>query len=214
MDNIRIYEFSFEPLDSKMYILIENNKALMIDCIPSERAEILLKESNVNEITIILTHEHFDHILGIEMFREKFNCNCLCSEKCGENIKSSVKNFSRMSEFLFMDKDTNVEIQPFVSFADDVFSEDFIFNWENHTIKCKITPGHSEGSICIIFDEKYLFSGDTVVDGYKIITRFPGGSKKKYKDITLPFLKSLSSNILVFPGHGNSKELMQFDLSE
>ncbi len=212
MENV--YAFSFEPIDSKMYIIIENNKAFMVDCVPSEEAEKILRDNDVEEITIILTHEHFDHILGLDTFRKKFNCTCLCSEKCGENIKLSGKNFSRMSEVIFMGKDTDVEVLPFETFADEVFSEDYSFVWEGHKVECIFTPGHSESSICIIFDGKYLFSGDTIVDGYKIITRFPTGSRKKYLKYTLPFIKSLDEEMLVFPGHGNIKKLKEFDLSE
>ncbi len=211
MNTTYFYKYSFEPLDSKMYITIENNRALMIDCIPSESAEKLLLDNNIKDITIIITHEHFDHILGLNGFREKFNCFCLCSELCGKNIKSDTKNLSKMSEILFMNKDTNIKILPFISFADEFFAEDFCFQWETHKIQCKITPGHSEGSICIIVDDKYLFSGDTLVDGYKIITRLPGGSKKKYNEITLPFIKSIKADTLVFPGHGNPKLISEFE---
>ena len=65
------------------------------------------------------------------------------------------------------------------------------------------TPGHSTGSICIEVNKKYIFTGDSLVDGAKIITRLPGGSKKAYKEITKPYLDSLNKDVVVFPGHGN-----------
>lgn len=55
----------------------------------------------------------------------------------------------------------------------------------------------------------YLFSGDSLIKGKKVITRLPGGSKKDYQAITLPFLKSLPDDMVVFPGHGEPGTLKE-----
>ena len=68
-------------------------------------------------------------------------------------------------------------------------------------------PGHSQGSCCILLNNKVLFTGDSLLAEYPVITRFPGGSSKDYKNISLPFLKSLNPNLVVYPGHGKSERL-------
>ena len=57
-----------------------------------------------------------------------------------------------------------------------------------------------------------MFTGDTIVDGKRIITKLPGGSRKDYAEITKPYLESLDLDIIVFPGHGKEKRLQEFDL--
>ena len=71
----------------------------------------------------------------------------------------------------------------------------------------KETPGHSKGSICIFLDEKVMFSGDTLVTGFNTIVRLPGGSKKDFYSITIPYLKQLDEDIVVYPGHGGCQNL-------
>ena len=84
------------------------------------------------------------------------------------------------------------------------------FRQIKHKIFLKETPGHSKGSICILVDEKILFSGDTLVTGHETILRLPGGSKKDFAGITLPYLESLDREIMVYPGHGEPQKLAEF----
>ena len=51
-----------------------------------------------------------------------------------------------------------VNIEPYSCFADIYFEQKFEFKWESHDFYLISTPGHSKGSICILLDNKYLFS--------------------------------------------------------
>lgn len=42
----------------------------------------------------MLTHEHFDHITGIERLRSRTNSKIICSKVCAERICDSKKNLS------------------------------------------------------------------------------------------------------------------------
>lgn len=118
-----------------------------------------------------------------------------------------------------MDKDKeiqeyvrNMKIQPYACKADSTFEEEEQRTWEGHSLLLRETPRHSKGSICILLDERYLFSGDSLVTGYPTITRLPGGSKKEYEAVTLPYLKSLNPELMVYPGHGDPQKLKDFVL--
>ena len=128
-------------------------------------------------------------------------------------------NLSGFWEVLFVGKDEetkeyvrNMNIQSYSCKADETFDNDYEFMWEGHKIILKETPGHSQGSICILFDDDKMFSGDTLVTGFSTITRLPGGSKKMFNEVTVPFLQSLDKNIMVYPGHGDAQLLCKFDL--
>ncbi len=212
---MNIVSYSFYPIDARMYVMMENKKALIVDPCVSEEAEIYLKENKAEEILVILTHEHYDHISGVNWLRETFpKVNVLCSESCGKLILKPNKNLSSFYEILFMGKDEktqeyvrNMDVQPYSCEADEVFCDELCVDWEGHSLLLKETPGHSKGSICIFLDENIMFSGDTLVTGYATILRLPGGSKKDFYDVTIPYLKNFDREILVYPGHGESQRL-------
>ena len=213
-----IYTFSFYPIDSRMYVMIEEEKALVVDPCVSEEALELLQEHTVKDILVLLTHEHYDHVSGVNWLREKcVGTHVLCSESCAYGIAKVSENLSRFWEVLFMDKDEetrkyahNMNVQPYSCEADDTFSGEHLMRWEGHSIFLKETPGHSKGSTCILLDNEILFSGDSLVTGHPTITRLPGGSKKIFKEKTIPYLQSLDRGIMVYPGHGEPQRLGEY----
>lgn len=216
---IEIEIFSFEPIDSCMYILIEQQNALIIDPCPSEEALSYLQKNGVNKTQVLLTHEHYDHISGVNWLRNHFhNVNVLCSKSCAEAISNSHKNMAAFANALYMDKQLDKTLEEYgwefdySCYADATFEGEMEFNWEGHHFFLIQAPGHSKGSICIIMDNRTLFSGDSLVTGHPTITRLPGGSKKIFQEVTIPFLKSLDSEMLVYPGHGEPQLLKEYSL--
>lgn len=213
--------YSFYPIDARMYIIAENGKAVIIDPCVSEDAKKYLQSEGIKDIMVLLTHEHYDHISGVNWLRKNFpETRVVCSEACSKAIMSPHKNLSAYYEILFMGKDPevqeyvkNMEVPPYSCEADETFQGQTEWNWEGHQIVMVETPGHSKGSCCILFDKECMFSGDTLVTGHETILRLPGGSKKDFVEITMPFLNSLDSELMVYPGHGKPQRLKQFDLA-
>ena len=52
-----------------------------------------------------------------------------------------------------------------------------------------------------VLDEKYLFSGDTLLP-IPTVTRFRGGSTKRFWEEDMPRLREMRNIETVFPGHG------------
>lgn len=78
-------------------------------------------------------------------------------------------------------------------------------NWNNRIIRFFLTKGHSKGSICFSIDEKFLFTGDTLVPGFKTITKLKGGSKEELSESLnrlSNYFKGKESELIVYPGHG------------
>jgi len=64
------------------------------------------------------------------------------------------------------------------------------------------TPGHTEGSVCLLSDEDgLLFSGDTLFAGGWGRIDLPGGSPEQMA-ASIARLAGLDDRISVFPGHG------------
>ena len=206
-------KYSLPYIDSNMYLLIENGEALIIDPCPSEEALTRLKENDVCHLTIILTHEHFDHTSGVNWYRKNFSCQLICQEDCGARISIPANN--RPLVFLpLMQASSEEEAAKIQSFyesfpvegieADFTFHETYVFLWHEHHLHLRSCPGHSPGSIVICFDDNYVFTGDYMIPDTPVILRFPGGSEVAYRQRSLPYLLSLKGYMRIMPGHGKS----------
>lgn len=212
--------YTYDLIDSKMYIISEENSAIVIDpCISSEAME-MLEQKNISEVMVILTHEHYDHFSGIEMFRNKFtNCKVLCSALCNKYLQQPARNGSKFFSALFLDKEPEKlseakNVPPVAYTADMTFSKELGFDWHEHEINLIETPGHSPGSICLIIDDNILFSGDSLLKNDPVVVKLPGGNRKQYNERTVPFLLELDKEMRVFPGHGEGGLLKEFSIVE
>jgi glyoxylase-like metal-dependent hydrolase (beta-lactamase superfamily II) len=71
------------------------------------------------------------------------------------------------------------------------------------TLEVLHTPGHTEGSVCLLAEgERLLFSGDTLFQGAWGRTDLPGGSEELMVD-SIGRLAALDPDLVVLPGHGN-----------
>lgn len=79
-------------LRSSALITIENNKKILIDCGPDFRQQML--QNNEGQIdAVIITHEHNDHVIGLDDLRPLIFINeaempIYCSERVGIEIKN------------------------------------------------------------------------------------------------------------------------------
>jgi hydroxyacylglutathione hydrolase len=217
--NTDIYRYVYAPVKSNMYIIIEKNQALLIDPHVSDEAYQLLKENCIDNLTIILTHEHFDHSFGVNWFKERFLAVVLCQRSCAESIAVARNNKPFLIALVLSEKDKKEgtseskelikNTKPYEIKADIVFEQEFQYRWGSYKLFLKSIPGHTPGSCCIIVDDQILFTGDSLIKDTPVITRFPGGSADEYNNITLPFLHSLDRNMIVLPGHGDIFKLAE-----
>lgn len=209
--DIKIY--TYELIDAKMYLLIEDNAAIVID--PHINEDIFTQFPHLKIEKILLTHEHYDHISGVNWLKEKFDCDVVCSDLCSRNILSELRNGSKYFNVLFLNKDEQSkkeadQVQPMTCTADITFSDESEFYWKGHLVNMRSTPGHSEGSCCITVDDKHLFTGDSLLKDIPVITRLPGGNRKAYEEITVEYLRSLPGTLYAYPGHGEGGFLETF----
>lgn len=80
-----------------------------------------------------------------------------------------------------------------------------VFEWCGHKVRLSAVYGHSDDSLLAIIDEKYMFSGDTLLH-IPTITRFPTGSSRRFWLEDMPMLLVTKAD-KVFPGHGANGRL-------
>ncbi|MHC1704345.1 MAG: MBL fold metallo-hydrolase [Tenuifilaceae bacterium] len=195
---LQIKCFKNHPIDSNCYLIFDQNFRNSIVVDPGTDQDIELNDFiELNKIKvdyIILTHEHFDHIWGVNSLRSKFPCKVICSTECGEKVVDKKKNLS-----LFYDN-VGFQIDP----PDTKIETDFYeFKWNNYNINIFKTPGHSDGSICIQVNN-YLFTGDTIIKGEKTVLKLPNSNKNSLLK-SLKIIESICSpDTLILSGHGDS----------
>ena len=213
--NLKIQRYTWDIIDTNTYLVLEENKALVID--PVDSADLFEAINAVDQIDVILTHSHFDHICGLNKLRSiKHDVRVIATSECSVNIGSIYRNMSSAAEafltFYYQNKGIEADISSMVARigtftcepADMTFDENMEFAWCNHSFELIRCFGHSNDSLIALLDGKYLFSGDTLLN-IPTTTRFIGGRTAKFWDKDYPMLKGMSSSVeIVFPGHGEA----------
>lgn len=209
MDERPIYRFSMPYIDSNMYMMIIGKNCLAVDPCISEEAGNLLRAHQIEDCLVLLTHEHCDHISGVNWLRRQAKCQVVCSKICAERIQDPKKNSSAYFHALFFDRDEAARKEIFEKAdpaysccADAAYAGSLEFEWNGLKIELREAPGHSPGSQIIRINGKYYFTGDYLIPGEPVITRLPGGSRRQYEAVTKPFLQKISPDSVIFPGHG------------
>lgn len=182
-------------MNNNCYLIIDEktNKSALVDCTEFNQKMIDLIGDTKLEY-ILLTHGHFDHIIGTKEVKEKYSCKVAISSE-DEGMLSSA----RLSLALFFNEPQND-----VS-ADIIIKDGDIINLGETEIKVISTPGHTKGSVCFIAED-YLFSGDTLFYCSFGRTDFPGGSEKEMLS-SLKRLKKLNGDYKVMTGHDETSTL-------
>ena len=207
-----LLRFVSEDVRTNMYIFLDGTRFLVIDPHPASEALAFLRKAGVSECTVLLTHEHPDHTCGIYSLQREWKTELICQEACGCAIADLNNNHPALIVAMLAVQDmrngTNTAehfrqyYEAHVYIPDVTFSTKFELKWGQERFFLVSTPGHTAGSCCIIWNDTTVFTGDSLLLNTPTITRLPGGSTKQYKNITLPFLKSLPRDMFVLPGHG------------
>ena len=204
---------SVDPLtESNCYILAEDKKCVVID--PGESVHLLttLDEHGWEPELILLTHEHCDHMAGLDALREAYpQAHFAAAKNCNDGIQNTRLNMSRiMDVYLYFRGKPGIHFDPIVCRpADEIIEENAQLSWRGHTLRLVPMPGHTPGSVGIFLDEKAFFSGGYLIPGEEPLLRFPGGDADSYEKITEPILRSLPAGIRVYPGHGEPFKLQK-----
>lgn len=184
------------PFDANNYLLMDKNtkEAVLIDC--SEYKQEIIEDIyklGAKVKYILLTHGHFDHILGVNKMTEALGVDAY--------IKNAdiilTENINTMPKLLNLPM---AEV-PIINGRIEDWQE---FQLGEHKIKAIPTPGHTEGGMSFLVDNEFLFSGDTLFCQSFGRTDLFGGNIKKLVNSIKNVLFALEDNIIVYPGHGQS----------
>jgi len=183
-------------------------RAVVVDPGSSDMRQVtsLIERECLSVDFIMLTHEHFDHISGLNSLRAQFSPKVVASRECSARLGDPRMNFSL---YAMMDG-KGIACSPAEI---EIYNEVVTMNWEGVDITFMETPGHSPGSMCISVGN-LLFSGDTIIPGKKTVVRLPESSRESaVRSLDTVFARYDSSTLLC-PGHGEVVSLGSIDRSK
>jgi glyoxylase-like metal-dependent hydrolase (beta-lactamase superfamily II) len=168
-------------------------EAMVID--PGDQIEEILgilRQENLTLKYIVVTHAHIDHVGGAMKLKAATGAPILLNQ----NDVALLKMLDMQAAWLGMRPPGAVQV-------DESVADGQTLKLGAITSNVIETPGHTEGSICLLFPaEKKLIAGDTLFAGSIGRTDLPGGSFDKIMRSLRTRLMALSDDIEVVPGHG------------
>ena len=184
------------PLSVNCYFLINTDTSELLVVDPGGNAVGLakkIKDAGYKPVAILLTHGHFDHILGANELHSIFNIPILAHRDEEAMLLEDKESLFHMTD----------DPKALVIKADKFVTDKEELELAGYKIRVMHTPGHSLGSCCYyLYEEDILMSGDTLFEGSIGRTDFPGGSMAQMKHSLNEVLMKLPDNVKVFPGHG------------
>ncbi|MFA5974474.1 MAG: MBL fold metallo-hydrolase [Lentimicrobiaceae bacterium] len=194
----KVNRFVFNSFGVNTYILSDDTgKCLIIDpaCqYQSEETKLLsfIRDNHLSPVGMVNTHFHIDHILGNTFICNTFNLSPKC-HKSSKILWETAIGFGAVF---------GINIENLIIPTDFIEEGDFI-TFGNAAIEVLYTPGHADGSICLVnHAERYVVSGDVLFRDSIGRTDLPSGNfDTLYKSITTK-LFTLPEDYIVYPGHG------------
>ena len=143
-----------------------------------------LEDKGLTLEAILLTHGHFDHVGAVKELAEKTGC----------------KVYLHADDLTLPENYTAGPL-----YYTHNYGEGDVLELAGLTIKVMHTPGHTEGSVCLLVDD-VIISGDTLFCHSCGRTDLPGGDPDAIMK-SLARLKAMDGDYRVLPGHNRATTL-------
>jgi glyoxylase-like metal-dependent hydrolase (beta-lactamase superfamily II) len=197
---IKIKEFIFNPIQVNTYVLYaENNECIIVDPGCYTDAEYLklygfIEENNLKPVEIVITHFHFDHVMGCAQVSKKYNLTV----SGHADYKLLFKHMDVKMQAQLFDFDFEMPPLPERELKHD---DEIILG--NNVIKVIHVPGHSPCGIALyVKEDKLLLTGDILFEGSIGRTDLYLGDMSLLVTGIQKKLLCLDDDTKVYSGHG------------
>lgn len=187
---MRITEKTSGMVMTNSYLLERGDHTYLIDAPDGneEMAELIKERGKLD--AILLTHGHFDHVMGLKNILSLFPATPVYLDKDDHEMLNKG-NIEFLTSF-------GIPLSLY-----DIPHDMNLLDYPEKIDGIKIirTPGHTSGSVCLFLrDENILFSGDTLFSGGEGRTDLGGNYTSLIA--SLKTLCTLPGETKVLPGHG------------
>lgn len=192
---MKIEKFVLGALQTNSYLILneDTKEVLIVD--PATCPDYVLSHVKSNGYVpkaILLTHGHFDHVMGIEKWVELYDIPVYLHEEEKEVLATPNLNLSvMMGKYYSYDKVQTLKDGEILELA-------------GFSFKVIHTPGHTKGGCCYYEEsEEILISGDTLFHSSVGRSDFPTGSMSTLIKSIKEKLFVLPDMVMVYPGHNS-----------
>lgn len=181
------------PLSVNTYILFENEggECAVIDPANFNKVLKAMEEHGLHCSHILLTHGHFDHIMGVAELKKHENAKVFIHKLDAGALSDTSVSLASMAGALVKKCEVDREL-----------NDDETIVVAGIELRVIHTPGHTEGCVCYVSEkDKVIFSGDTLFRLSVGRTDLPGGSGVQLYDSIAYRLFPLHGDYRVLPGH-------------
>ncbi len=171
----------------------ETREGILID--PGEQIDEILTEvenSGLKITKIVNTHNHLDHVAGVETAKQKLGIPFYIHKKDQPVLDLLPEACKRWPQYSYVVKP---EVDGYIEEGDKV-------QIGNLVADILLVPGHSWGHICLVIEDN-IIAGDTLFAGSVGRVDLTGGTSMEELTGSIEAkLFTLPDNYNVFPGHG------------
>ncbi|HJD48456.1 MAG TPA: MBL fold metallo-hydrolase [Candidatus Mediterraneibacter norfolkensis] len=186
--------FVVGPVGTNCYIVRneETGECFVTDpgaCPPELTGHI--RREGLSVKAVLLTHGHFDHIMGLDDFLKEFPVPVYVHEAEKDLLESAELNSS-----------AGMLGKPYAFSGAEYITDRQVLYIAGFEIRVIYTPGHTAGGCCYYLpEEKVLFSGDTLFRASVGRMDLPTGSMSDLIRSVRDRLLVLPDETKVYPGH-------------
>ena len=196
---MKIEKYVLGSLGTNCYLIIneETKEIAIVD--PATGPDYLfshIKTKGYIPTKILLTHGHFDHVMGINNWVKEYDIPVFLHENEAEILASPELNLSAVFGASYAYNDVKC------------LKDDEIIDVAGYAFRVIHTPGHTSGGCCYYCEEeRVLISGDTLFCGSVGRSDFPTGSMGTRFRSSKEKLFVLPDDVKVYPGHNETTSI-------
>lgn len=192
---MKIEKFVLGSLGTNCYLIENEEKRELVIVDPATCPEYLISHVKTNGYTpkaILLTHGHFDHVMGIDGWVKEFGIPVYLHEDEKKILENPELNLSAM----FGASYSYNQVQ--------CLKNGDVLEVAGFQFKVIHTPGHTTGGCCYYEEaEEVLLSGDTLFRFSVGRSDFPMGNGATLAKSIHEKLFCLPDDVMVYPGHND-----------
>lgn len=187
--------FVVTPLQTNCYVYISDGECMVVD--PGGSGAQLAQHLPEGLVVkyIAATHGHGDHVGGVKALKEATGASYLIHPLDAERAQHAGE-----ANEMGISYDDNAP-EP-----DQTYVEGDSFSVGTATFTVLETPGHTDGSVCLVGGQTasgVVFTGDTVFKGSCGRTDLAGGNARKMMESLARFKEVIPPHTNLFTGHGD-----------
>ena len=188
---MRIDSITCGLIKNNNYFIIEGDECLIIDISDFSAVDKFIQENHLKVKGVLLTHSHWDHLMGVEEFVKKYNAKVY--------LGSRKPNYITKKEFDYTKEKYGVTVE---FDADVIYLEEGENTVDQFNFYVIETPGHTYCSVVYYFkQEGIMFTGDFLFKGTIGITTSMYSNKELMEE-SLRKILNYPDEIVIYPGHG------------